>query len=102
MYKAPFSLAPEYRDYVWGGSRLRPQIVPTAEAWVIFAGNRITSGPYAGRNLSGLAAEFGSDLLGSKAVAQTGHKNYSSQELTNDFVYFTKLSIDTINGFIKR
>lgn len=72
MNKTPFSLAPEYRDYVWGGSRLRPEIVPTAEAWVIYAENRITSGPYAGRTLSDLSLEFGSDLLGARAVAQTG------------------------------
>jgi mannose-6-phosphate isomerase len=71
MNKSPFSLAPEYRDYVWGGSRLRPDIVPTAEAWIIFAGNRITSGPYAGRALSDLSSEFGVDLLGTKAVTQT-------------------------------
>jgi len=74
MNKTPFSLAPEYRDYVWGGSRLRPQTVPTAEAWVIYSGNRITSGPYAGRPLSDLAAEFGRDLLGSKAALQTGSR----------------------------
>jgi len=74
MDTTPLSLAPEYRDYVWGGSRLRPDIVPTAEAWIIFAGNRITSGPYAGRVLSGLSSEFGVDLLGSKAVAQTGNR----------------------------
>lgn len=74
MNKLPFSLAPEYRDYVWGGSRLRPEVVPTAEAWIIFAGNRITSGPYAGRALSDLSSEFGVDLLGTKAVAQTGSR----------------------------
>ena len=74
MNKIPFSLAPEYRDYVWGGSKLRPDVVPTAEAWIIFAGNRITSGPYAGRSLSDLASEFGLDLLGSKAVAQTENR----------------------------
>lgn len=72
MNKTPFSLAPEYRAYVWGGSRLRPEIVPTAEAWIIFAGNRIASGLYAGRSLSDLSSEFGVDLLGTKAVAQTG------------------------------
>jgi mannose-6-phosphate isomerase len=72
MNKSPFSLAPEYRDYVWGGARLRPQIVPTAEAWVIYAGNRIKTGPYAGRALSDLSLEFGVDLLGSRAVVQTG------------------------------
>lgn len=74
MDKTPFFLAPEYRDYVWGGSRLRPDVVPTAEAWIIFAGNRIASGPYAGRALSDLSLEFGADLLGSKAVAQTGNR----------------------------
>jgi mannose-6-phosphate isomerase len=72
MMKTPFSLAPEYRDYVWGGSRLRPEVVPTAEAWIVFAGNRVSSGPYAGRILSDLAETFGVDLLGMHAVAQTG------------------------------
>ena len=70
MEKTPFTLQPEYRDYVWGGSRLRPEIVPTAEAWLIYAENRIKTGPYAGRSLSELTAEFGVDLLGSRA-AQT-------------------------------
>jgi len=74
MIKTPFSLAPEYRDYVWGGSKLRPENVPTAEAWIVFAGNRITSGPYAGRALSELAETFGADLLGTRAVAQTGNR----------------------------
>lgn len=74
MDKTPLSLAPEYRDYVWGGSRLRPEIVPTAEAWIIYAGNRITTGPYAGRALSDLASEFGIDLLGTRAVAATGSR----------------------------
>lgn len=74
MNKSPFFLAPEYRDYVWGGARLRPEIVPTAEAWVIFAGNRITSGPYAGRSLSDLSLTFGVDLLGTRAVALAGSR----------------------------
>lgn len=74
MNKTPFSLSPEYRDYVWGGSRLRPDVVPTAEAWIIFAGNRIASGPYAGRVLSDLSLQFGVDLLGTRAVAQTGNR----------------------------
>ncbi|MBI5825863.1 MAG: class I mannose-6-phosphate isomerase [Chloroflexi bacterium] len=74
MIKTPFSLAPEYRDYIWGGARLRPEIVPTAEAWIIYAGNRVSSGPYAGRVLSDISLAFGSDLLGSRAVAQTGNR----------------------------
>ena len=74
MNKTPFSLAPEYRDYVWGGSKLRPEIVPTAEAWIIYAGNRVSSGLYAGRTLSDISLAFGSDLLGSRAVTQTGRR----------------------------
>lgn len=74
MIKTPFTLIPEYRDYVWGGSRLRPEIVPTAEAWIIYAGNRIKTGPYAGRALSDLSLEFSADLLGARAVAQTGDR----------------------------
>ena len=74
MIKTAFSLAPEFRDYVWGGAKLRPEIVPTAEAWVIYADNRISSGPYAGRTLSDISLEFGSDLLGARAVTQTGNR----------------------------
>lgn len=74
MQKIPFSLEPEYRDYVWGGSKLRPEIVPTAEAWIIYADNRVSSGPYAGRTLSDLALEFGVDLLGSRAIALSGKR----------------------------
>ncbi len=74
MNRSPFSLAPEFRDYVWGGSRLRPEIVPTAEAWVIYAGNRITSGPYTGQTLSELSITFSVDLLGVRAIAQTGSR----------------------------
>jgi mannose-6-phosphate isomerase len=74
MVKTPFSLVPEYRDYVWGGSKLRPEIVPTAEAWIVFASNRLSSGPYAGRSLAELAEEFGADLLGTRAVELTGKR----------------------------
>ena len=65
-------LTPEYRDYVWGGSRLRPGHVLTAEAWVIYEGDRIASGPLAGRTLGEAAAEYGEALLGRRAVQRTG------------------------------
>ena len=32
---APFQLIPQYRDYLWGGQRLRPGRL-TAEAWVVY------------------------------------------------------------------
>ena len=68
----PFRLTPEYRDYVWGGDRLRPGITPTAEAWVVYAGDVVASGPYQGRKLADLAAELGADLLGQRAMQTTG------------------------------
>src|SRR5690349_16810765 len=44
-------LAPAYRDYVWGGERLRPGHAPTAEAWVVWEDDVIESGPLAGMTL---------------------------------------------------
>jgi mannose-6-phosphate isomerase len=74
MLTQPIRLNPEYRDYVWGGARLRPAIVPTAEAWVVYEGDLVASGPYAGRTLASLAIEFGEELLGRRAVQQTGQR----------------------------
>lgn len=68
----PFTLEPVYRDYVWGGNRLRPDAEITAEAWVIYEENIIKSGPYGGRTLAEAAESEGESLLGSNAVAQTG------------------------------
>ena len=45
----PLQLQPEYRDYVWGGDRLRPGHAPTAEAWVVYEGDRVANGPLADR-----------------------------------------------------
>jgi mannose-6-phosphate isomerase len=67
-----FLLEPEYRDYVWGGSRLRPGIVPTAEAWVIYQNDRIVNGPAAGKTLGEAAATYGTALLGTRPMAETG------------------------------
>ena len=52
-------LAPEFRDYVWGGDRLRPGHNPTAEAWVVWEQNQIESGPLMGKTLGEAAIEFG-------------------------------------------
>jgi len=70
----PFKLEPTYRDYVWGGTRLRPKNKITAESWVVYEGNAILNGPYAGRTLSEAAEAEGEALLGSKSVAQTGKR----------------------------
>ncbi len=64
-------LMPEYRDYVWGGQRLRPGQL-TAEAWIVSELDRIANGSLAGKTLSEAAQELGAALLGDKVVARTG------------------------------
>ena len=64
-------LVPEYRDYVWGGQRLRPGTL-TAEAWVVYENDRIANGPLAGKTLGEAAQELGADLLGENPVKRTG------------------------------
>ncbi len=66
-------LEPQYRDYVWGGQRLRPGVL-TAEAWIIYEGDKIAAGPFAGRTLADLAAEYSAALLGQRAVARSGSR----------------------------
>ena len=69
----PFHLIPQYRDYVWGGRRLRPHhALQTAEAWIVYEENFIASGPHHGMTLAQAARESGQELLGKKAVARTG------------------------------
>jgi mannose-6-phosphate isomerase len=65
-------LTPSYRDYVWGGERLRPGHYPTAEAWVVWEGDVIESGPLAGKTLGEAAEQFGDALPGAKATSRTG------------------------------
>ena len=57
-------LAPQYRDYVWGGHRLRPGPDPTAEAWIVYEGDQVAAGSMRGRTLADLAAEFPVELAG--------------------------------------
>ena len=69
--RQPLIVRPKYRDYVWGGQRLRPGQL-TAEAWIVYEGDRVTTGPLQGRTLAELAVEFGSALLGTRAIDRTG------------------------------
>ena len=68
----PFKLEPHYREYVWGGNRLRPNIGKTAEAWIVYEENKIVNGPYAGSTLAEVAENNAAALLGNKVVAKSG------------------------------
>jgi mannose-6-phosphate isomerase len=65
-------LEPQYRDYVWGGHKLRPGEGITAEAWIVFEQDVITNGAYQGKTLAELTRQFGKELLGEKAFHRTG------------------------------
>ena len=67
-----FLLEPVYREYIWGGRRLRPQADRTAEAWVVYEGNLIASGPLAGQTLGEASRQQGAALLGSLPASRTG------------------------------
>lgn len=66
-------LSPEYRDYIWGGQRLRPGQL-TAEAWVIYESDRVTGGPLAGKSLAELTTEYGEELLGKPVLERRGRR----------------------------
>jgi len=70
----PFKLTPTYRDYVWGGKRLRPEADITAEAWIVYEEDKIADGVYAGKSLAEVVELEGEALLGRKVVAQTGNR----------------------------
>ena len=70
----PFRLEPEYREYVWGGSRIRPDVGRTAEAWLVYENNMITEGPLKGVSLSDAAVQEGKSLLGRAVVEKTGKR----------------------------
>ncbi len=67
-------LNPEYRDYIWGGDRLRPGKAPTAEAWVIYEGDRIAEGELAGKTLAEVCVQFGDSFLGQRSISRTGKR----------------------------
>jgi mannose-6-phosphate isomerase len=71
MLPRALMFTPEYRDYIWGGQRLRPGTL-TAEAWVVYENDRIASGPLAGRTLAEAAAQYGAALLGLAVLQRRG------------------------------
>ncbi len=68
----PIKLINTYREYVWGGRRLRPGEKKTAEAWIVYEGNLVASEPYLGKTLSEVAELEGAAFLGEKPISQSG------------------------------
>lgn len=63
-------LAPEYRERVWGGHRLKEHAAhdtPIGEAWIVYEGNIILNGAFAGQTLGEAARQRRGDVLGRAA-----------------------------------
>lgn len=74
MMLKPFKLEPQYRDYVWGGDRLRPGYMPTAEVWAVHENNTIANGDMTGFTLADIVTQSGVDLLGTKVTRRVGNR----------------------------
>jgi mannose-6-phosphate isomerase len=70
----PFKLTPTYKEYVWGGKKLRPQAERTAEAWIVSEDDLVADGQYLGKTLAKVVELEGIALLGSKVVQRTGRR----------------------------
>lgn len=83
----PIALDPEPSRRLWGGERLTSRFGsaadapdddpseprdPIGEAWLIYGGNRVATGPDAGATLGELAERHGAALLGSVAAERYG------------------------------
>lgn len=72
MKKLPLlQLSPQYREYVWGGERLRLGQL-TAEAWVVHEDDLVES--MSGQRLAELSAQHGQALLGRLPTERTGDR----------------------------
>ncbi len=64
---------------IWGGTRLAawlalPEPLPArlGETWQVYDTNVVASGPFAGRSLADLVAEYGAELVGTRTAARYG------------------------------
>jgi len=70
---APLFFAPDYRERVWGGRRLRPANGPAiGELWAIHPEARIADGPDTGLTLAEAARRYGASLLGHAVTERYG------------------------------
>jgi mannose-6-phosphate isomerase len=81
LINEPLVFRPVYKNYLWGGDKITDRYArtqaphPCAESWEISAhpdgASVVASGTHIGRNLCDLVAEFGVDLVGSRAPDPT-------------------------------
>lgn len=76
----PLLLERQMSRRLWGGTRLAGFLgltppaegEPFAEAWQVYAGNRVRNGPYAGSTLAEVVLQSGAALLGTEPLSRYG------------------------------
>nr|WP_304101002.1 type I phosphomannose isomerase catalytic subunit [Mitsuokella multacida] len=76
----PMKLSPVFKDYIWGGERLKKEygkktdMSPVAESWEVSCHkdgeSLIASGPFAGRTLADWLAKEGKGALGTRCTGE--------------------------------
>ena len=82
MHRSPLKFQPIYKERLWGGEKLKTSLGKNysedgvGESWEISTVkgdvSKVIEGPYSGKNLEDLIAEFGPSLLGSGVVSRFG------------------------------
>jgi mannose-6-phosphate isomerase len=78
MSLPPLVLERRLDSRIWGGDTLGPWLgleqppAQLAESWQVYAQNRVSAGPLAGRTLAELCAEHGAALVGARSFARYG------------------------------
>lgn len=62
----------QYRERVWGGTRLRAAAPRVGEAWIAFDQSRVANGPCGGKTLANLSSFYPAELLGSDVAHRYG------------------------------
>lgn len=71
LINQPLQCESQFREYLWGGYRLRPGKL-TAEAWIVYEGNQIVSGALRGITLGEATRKYPLSLLGEKGSYPSG------------------------------
>ena len=68
----PFRLKPEFKERIWGGTRLGAHVPPFGEAWIVCEQSTILGGPLAGQTLAEAVAQSPVELLGQPVFSTEG------------------------------
>jgi mannose-6-phosphate isomerase len=66
------AVEPQYRERVWGGTKLRSAEPRIGEAWIAFGESVVAGGPRAGRTIADLTVDYPDEILGADVRRRYG------------------------------